>query len=366
MRSRWNLPIYAVYVVLCLGVIGYIVGQMGITGPGSHPYTVAITFHDAAGILANNEVFMNGTKVGHVDSVQPVDGNAVVTVAIDDQRALPIHPDAIAEVRKKNLLGETYVDIQRGSAAGAIPDGGAIPIDHTITSTQIDEVLAVLDPQTVQRVQLLINAAGGGLANNGDNMNAEAGSLNTLVTSLNGPAGELTVRQQQMQDIVLELQRFYDVLARQRDQVRQEFVVWNQVSAQMAAQEQAIGGTVQQADLFLTNLDGMLAGEGGNLHQAIQELPQALAQTNAFLDQGNPILEGLAPLRRSIHDVFPHLASSFADTDASGQHFWSVYSVSDCSQPQGNCGNTPAQTTSYGGTGGPATLWAMGAGDSSS
>jgi phospholipid/cholesterol/gamma-HCH transport system substrate-binding protein len=357
MRSRWNLPIYGVYLVICVTVIGYIVAQMGITAPGAKPYTLTVTFHDAAGILPNNEVFMNGTKVGHVDSVSAAEGNARVAVVVDDARALPIHPDAVAEVRKKNLLGETYVDLQRGSAPGTLPSGGSIPIEHTITSTQIDEVLAVLDPQTVQRVQLLINAAGGGLANNGDAMNAEAGSLDTTLNSLNGPAAELSARQQQVQDIVLELQRFYTVLAKQREQVRQEFSTWNDVMAQMAAQEQAIAGTVQQADQLLTSIDTLVSGQGANIRAAISELPGALQQANAFLDQSNPILSGIAPFRQSVHDVFPHLASSFADTDPSGQHFWSVYSV-NCGS---GCGADQPQTASYGSTG-SAPFWASAGG----
>lgn len=354
MRSRWNLPIYLVYLVLCLGVIGYIVGQMGLSLPGAHPYAVTITLHDAAGLLPNNEVFMNGTKVGHVDQVQAKSGNARVTVVIDNGHGLPLHPDAVAEVRKKNLLGETYVSLQRGSKPGSIQSGGDIPIGQTITSTQIDEVLAVLDPQTVQRVQLLINAAGGGLANNGGNLNAEASSLNTTLTQLNGPAAVLGARQEQVQSIILELQKFYGVLAGQRDQVRQEFVTWNQVMAQLAAQEKSIGGTIQQADQLLTNVDALVAGESGNVQKTLAALPGALAQTNNFLSQSNAILGAIAPYRRAVHDVFPHLASSFADTDASGQHFWSVYAV-NCNL---NCGTSAPQTASYGSTGDPTTLWA--------
>ena len=362
MRSRWNLPIYAVYAVLCVVVIGYIVGQMGLTAPGSNPYHLTVTFKDAAGLLQNNEVYMNGTRVGHVESVQPADNLAQVTIVIDDNRALPIHPDAVAEVRKKNLLGETYVDLQRGSGSGQLQSGGSIALDHTITSTQIDEVLAVLDPQTVQRVQLLINAAGGGLADNGQNLNDQASSLNSLLTNLNGPADVLGVRRQQMQDIILELERFYTVLAQQREQVRQEFVTWNQVMSQLAAQQQDIAGTVQQADALLTSLDTMLTGSGGaELQTIISRLPGALSQTNDFLAQSNNILNGIAPYRHAVHDTFPHLASSFADTDANGQHFWSVYSV-NCNS---SCGNQAAQTNAYYGDGGgydQATLWGTDAG----
>lgn len=359
MRSRWNLPIFVVYTVICSMVIGYVVAQLGINRPGTHTYSVSIDFHDAASLLAKNEVFMNGSRVGRVDTVDVQSGHAKVTVLIEDIRALPIHTDAVAEVRKKNLLGETYVDIRRGQGNQDIPDGGHIALDHTITATQIDEVLAILDPQTVQRVQLLINAAGGGLANNGDSMNSQAGSLDSLLTQLNGPANELGARRQQVQDIVIELQKWYDMLARQREQVRQEFTTWNQVTADMAAQENAIGGTVQQADTFLTALDSLVTGEGGNLRATLDGLPGALNNANAFLSHTNNILNAVAPERRAIHDIFPHLGSSFQDTDPStGQHFWSLYAV-NC--PAGsNCGSKAPASASNGTSGSNAAtpLWA--------
>jgi phospholipid/cholesterol/gamma-HCH transport system substrate-binding protein len=343
MRSRWNLPIWIAYTLFCLLVLGFIVRGLQFGVPWSHPYQVTATFADSDSILANNEVFMNGTKVGYVGSVAVNNGLAQVQLVFDHGSALPLHTDATAQVRKKNLLGETYIDLTRGST-GQIPSGGSIPINQTVPITEIDQVLAVFDPETVQRVQLLIDALGEGTTNNGDRMNASAASLNNLISALNGPATELSVRKQQVQDIVLELQKFYDVLAKQREQVRQEFGTWTAVMQQLAGQESAIGGTVRQADTLLQNLDALVSGEGGNLHATVAELPGTLTQLNSFLDQSSSILGNLAHYRTAIHDVFPNLGSSFFDTDPNNnnQHFWSVFSL-NCGS---NCsGSTSSQTT---------------------
>jgi phospholipid/cholesterol/gamma-HCH transport system substrate-binding protein len=341
MRSRWNLPIYLGYVALCVMVLGFVVRGLEFTVPWSHPYQVTATFTDADSILPNNEVFLNGTKVGYVGTVTVTGGHAQAQLLFDNGNALPLHPDATAQVRKKNLLGETYIDLTRGSQAGQIPSGGVIPVSQTVPITEIDQVLAVFDPATVQRVQLLINAVGEGTTNNGDNMNSQAGSLNQLVTALNGPAAQLSVRKQQVNDIVLELQRFYDVLAKQREQVRQEFGTWNAVMQQLASQELAIGSTVRQADTLLQNLDAIVTGNGANLHNTLSELPSTLTNLNSFLDQSNGILADIAKYRGAIHDVFPNLGSSFFDTDpnANNQHFWSVFSVNCGSNCTGQASN---------------------------
>lgn len=366
MRSRWNLPIYVAYIGICVTALGFIVLQMGITLPWSHPYRLTAVFQNGAGILANNEVFMNGTRIGRIDSVEAVDGKAQVTMVVEKSAGLPIYRDAAAQVRIKNLLGETYVEISRGDrSSGPLPDGGVLPIEQTITPVQIDEVLAVLDPQSRERLQLLINGAGDALANNGQNLNDQAGIVNNLFTSLNGPAAELKAREQQLDDVVLELQRFYDVLARQRDEVRQEFVTWNDVMAQEAAQNVAISGTIQQADTFLTSLNTLTSGEVANLRATFGELPQTITNLGSFLTQSNTILQSLTDsdkVLKGIHQIFLALGSSFADTDStvpstipnsfpdpqSGghfQHLWSVYSLSasGCSN-ETSCKNN---TSSY-------------------
>jgi phospholipid/cholesterol/gamma-HCH transport system substrate-binding protein len=352
MRSRWNFPIYMVYLVISVLAIGFIVAQMGLAAPWSHRYAVTAVFSDAADILSNNEVYMNGTKVGFVGDVSVVNGQAHVQLVLNDTHALPLHSDASAEVRKKNLLGETYIDVQRGSSGGQIADGGQIPVSQTVPITEIDQVLAIFDPQTVQRVQLLINALGTGTTNNGTNMNSSASSANQLITTLNGPALELSVRQQQVQDIVLELQRFYAVLAGQRTQVRDEFGTWNQVMAQLAGQEGSIGGTVQQADTLLQNLNSLVSGQSGNIRAILTSLPGALSSANTFLDESNTISSDLAPYRQYINDIFPALQTSFADKDPNGNHFWSVFSV-NCSTTI--CAGSSPSSYSAGSSG---DLWA--------
>src|SRR5205807_2567076 len=105
-----------------------------ITFPWQHPFQLTAVFSSGDGILAKNEVYISGVKVGRVDDVQAVGGHARVSMTIDDPKALPLHRDAGAEVRKKNLLNETYVEITPGTDAGGVmASGGEIPASHTLT-----------------------------------------------------------------------------------------------------------------------------------------------------------------------------------------------------------------------------------------
>jgi phospholipid/cholesterol/gamma-HCH transport system substrate-binding protein len=370
MRSRWNLPIYLAYVAICITALGFIVLQMGITLPWSNPYRLTATFRDGAGILANNEVFMNGTKIGRIDTVSAEQGQARVDMIVESATALPIYHDATAQVRIKNLLGETYVEINRGTPqSGQMPSGGSIPVQNTITPVQIDEVLAVLDPQSRERLQLLINGAGDALNNNGSNLNDQASTVNHLLTSLNGPAAVLQARQQQLDDIVLELQKFYDVLAKQRDTVRQEFGTWAEVMAQEAAQEASIKGTIVQADSLLTSIDTLVNGEVPNIRALFDELSPALSNLSGFLTNSNQILTPLTQTNvlKAVDAIFLNLGTSFADTDptradpsGNAQHLWSVYSVGCFGNQSGDPsqGCTGQKTSGFGASNAPNATWA--------
>jgi phospholipid/cholesterol/gamma-HCH transport system substrate-binding protein len=368
VRSRWNLPIYIAYVALCMTALGFIVLQMGITLPWSHPYKLTATFRDAAGVIANNEVLMNGTKVGRIEQVSADGGHAKIEMIIENPSGLPVYKDAAAQVRIKNLLGETYVEINRGTAnSGPMPDGGSITVARTITPVQIDEVLAVLDPQSRDRLKLLINGAGDALNNQGGNLNDQAHIVNDLFTSLNGPAGVLKVRQGQLENIVLELQRFYDMLAQQRETVRQGFATWADVMAQEAAQEQAIKGTIVQADTLLQHLDTLVRGEVPNIRALFDNLPGTLDALGSFLGKSNdilsPLVDGQAGTKvlKAVDAIFLNLGTSFADTDpavsqpgrfnpSGHQHLWSVYSVNcghDCTGKKDAAYNPPAPNSTW-------------------
>ena len=78
---------------------------MGIALPGSHRYSVTATFTDASDILVNNEVYMNGSKVGYVGAVSVQQGQAKVQLVIDNPTGLPLYSDALAEIR---VQGDRY------------------------------------------------------------------------------------------------------------------------------------------------------------------------------------------------------------------------------------------------------------------
>ena len=86
-----------------------------------------------------------GVKVGDVNEVHLEDGVAVVTVNMDEKYA-PVYRDAHVLLRPKTGLKDMYLALDPGTkAAGALPEGGTIPVANTLPDVNPDEVLASLD-----------------------------------------------------------------------------------------------------------------------------------------------------------------------------------------------------------------------------
>src|SRR5256714_1448520 len=163
MRSRANLPVFVAYVLLGLRAPAFLAVQMGgefVCGG----YRVDAIFKSGAELVAGDDVSMSGLRVGKVETLTPMSGATRVTMLLHHDFT-PVFKDARAVIRQKNLLGETYVELNRGNRAeGAIADGGTISQDHTLTPVEVDEVLNALDPQVRDQLAIVINTLGQGTA----------------------------------------------------------------------------------------------------------------------------------------------------------------------------------------------------------
>ena len=111
----------------------------------SYGYEVKATFTNSANISLKSPVRIAGVEVGKVISTER-DGDATtVTFTVDDS-GRPIHKDAFASIRPRIFLeGNFFVELDPGSPGSPeLGSGGTIPISHTSTAVQIDEVLTAL------------------------------------------------------------------------------------------------------------------------------------------------------------------------------------------------------------------------------
>lgn len=328
MRSTRNLPIFLAYAVASVLVLGYLATQMGGEFFFDHGYRVKADFATGAQLVAGDDVTISGLRVGKVDSLQPADGGAQAVLLIHTQYA-PLFKDAHAVVKSKNLLGETYVELARGTAgSGPMAEGGTIPQGHTLTPVEIDKILDVLDQGTRDRLAVLLNTLGQATAGNGENLNTSAGDLKVLAGALQRIATAVATQSSDLDILISSLRKVMDTLAAWHAEFRAMIADWDRLMAALAQREQALEGTFKQQDQVMQIFEQALSGNSAtSLHSAIQTAPQALDNTNHYLADSGVVFPALNDNAPSIAGLFYELSSVMSGSDPNGGHMWRVYSV---------------------------------------
>lgn len=108
-------------------------------------YELNATFANGANISVKSPVRIAGVNVGEVIEVGR-EGNATQVRFTVAEEGRPIHADAFAQIRPRLFLeGNFMIDLDPGSpSAPELGSGETIPIGHTSTAVQLDEIFTAL------------------------------------------------------------------------------------------------------------------------------------------------------------------------------------------------------------------------------
>src|SRR6266581_2137321 len=171
---------------------------------GNHPYTVTAYFLSAEGLTPQNDVVINGARVGKVASVSiapdngPSQGGAQVALEVEGSAA-PLHRGTRATIRPKGLLGNPFVELTAGPPSGvAIPSGGTLPLQDTASPVDLDQVMDLFDPQTRARIQTLTREGGTALADRGSDLNLFLQAMPGILQDTSTVTGKIAAQDQQL------------------------------------------------------------------------------------------------------------------------------------------------------------------------
>ncbi|MGI8845023.1 MAG: MlaD family protein [Thermoleophilaceae bacterium] len=156
----------AVCVLALLGAGAVLVGAKGEGTPSGTTYK--IIFDNAFGLADGGDFRVGGVKAGATPSFKATSANppkAEVTAKITVPGFGAFHKDATCTIKPQSLIGEYYVDCQPGSKdAPKLKKGATIPLSHTTSTIPQDLVNNILRRPYKERLRLIINELGTGLA----------------------------------------------------------------------------------------------------------------------------------------------------------------------------------------------------------
>lgn len=131
-----------------------------------------IVFDNAFGVVEGADFRVSGVAAGAVEEFDLTDSDpplALVEVSVDEPGLASFRADATCEIRPQSLIGEYYVNCDPGQADEPLLDD-TVPVGRTTGTIPLDLVNNIMREPQRERLPLLLNALGAGLAGRADDV----------------------------------------------------------------------------------------------------------------------------------------------------------------------------------------------------
>jgi phospholipid/cholesterol/gamma-HCH transport system substrate-binding protein len=281
-------------------VVAAAVGLVVMLSRGAGPYVIRVKLSDGAGLRQNSPVMIGGVQAGTV-KLHLGRGNQVIAELDVDRSQAPVGRDASVAISAVNFLGQKEAELTRGTVADPAPSGYQIPSSNVTVSTDLDQVLDVLDAGTRARLAILIDEAGTALTGRRQDFGAMMEQLAPSVAAGRAILSRLVGDTHTLAHLVTTSDRFVTQVNSQRGQLARLINTAGQAALSVAARRGQLAQTLSRAprtlatlQAFLTKLQATTAPLGpaaSNLTATAPAAEQALAQVAPFVAAARPMFD---------------------------------------------------------------------------
>ena len=281
-----------------------------------------------------------GVEVGEIASVKLRDGKAIIGMRIQPKYSR-LYKDASVLLRPKTGLKDMVAEVTPGTkAAGPLHEGDVIPVSQTLPDVNLDEILAALDSDTRDYLQLLLNdgAQGLGSEQKGRQLAQAIRRLEPTAKYAREINEGLAERRQNLARVVHNFSLLTDELGKKDTQLANFVQNSNAVFDTLAGQDaslrqilQKLPGTLETTQVTLgkvTTLADVLGPTLEDLRPAARALAPSLRQTRPFLRETTPIIrDEIRPFTRAALPTVKELRPAMRDLAATTPDLTASFSV---------------------------------------
>ena len=244
--------------------------------------------------MAGEQVRVAGAPVGSIALLEVTKHNqAAVTLQIDDARFAPFHANATCAIRPQSLIGEMYVDCDPGTTAapalGRIARGAGagsyyLPVTRTRSPVDFDIAQDIYREPVAQRLAIILNELGTGLAARGSDLNAVIHRADPALGNTDRVLKILAGQNRALAKLATDSAAVLTPLAKQRKSLADFVVQANTTAVASAARANDIARSIQLLPGFLRQLKplmvdlGTLADQGAPLAGELNASASALGR----------------------------------------------------------------------------------------
>jgi phospholipid/cholesterol/gamma-HCH transport system substrate-binding protein len=289
-------------LLLFVGLLSAVFGALAF---GSNlNYTVKLDFTNADGLVQNEDVTVAGVTVGSVKSLEVNGKLAVVTVEIADSHYTPLRSGSKALVRQLSMLGNKYVEIFPGpGSGGALASGSEIGIDNTTSPTDLDQINAIFDAPTREKLKVATLQGQIALGGRAQTLNNDLLQLRNLAVAAEPVTGVLDQHQATLDRATIAFDTFTQKLVREDVALRGLVNHGSSVLLALQAHDAELAGVLQHGDASFTRLDAVLNGNEGNLAALFARQPSSLKATDYAVNSSIPVTQAALPLMDPLFEL---------------------------------------------------------------
>jgi phospholipid/cholesterol/gamma-HCH transport system substrate-binding protein len=276
-----------------------------------HHYRVRAIFDNAGFVIPGEDVKIAGVKVGKISSLDVTkDFKAAVTLEITQPGYQDFRRDASCIVRPQSLIGERFVEctptqpravghkpppplrkIQRGAGKGDY----LLPVSNTQQAVDIDLIGDTMREPQRERLSLILNELGTGLAGRGKDLNEVIRRADPALQETDRVLKILASQNQTLKALAVNSDTILAPLARERAHVAGAIKHSSQVAEATAEKRGALAADIQTLPAFLDQLKPTMV----RLGQLADQSTPVLADLDANANDIDTLIQRLGPFSQA-------------------------------------------------------------------
>jgi phospholipid/cholesterol/gamma-HCH transport system substrate-binding protein len=195
-------------------------------------------------------------------------------------------------LRPKTGLKDMIVELDPGTkAAGALPEGGTIPVQNTAPDVNLDEVLSSLDADTRTYLQILVNSGGEAFGKK-------------------GYSADLRETFKRFEPTNRDLAKITGLLSQRRHNLRRVIHNFSLITSELGKRDVQLAQFVGSANRNFR----ALAAQDNNIRASLRELPPTLTTARTALGKADTLAKQLGPTLQALRPAARALGPALAAT----------------------------------------------------
>jgi phospholipid/cholesterol/gamma-HCH transport system substrate-binding protein len=313
---RGAVPVAAVLIVAAL------VALVLVTRDEEDAYRVRAIFDNAGFIIPGEDVKVAGVKVGSIEDVEVTpEFKAAVVLKIDDPAYQDFRADAKCIIRPQSLIGEKFVECEptQKRGVGAEPPGELrtidegpgegqrlLPVENTERSVDLDLLNDVMREPYRERLSIIVNELGIGLAGRGEDLNEVIRRANPALKEIDEVLRLLAKQNDDLESLAVEGDRIMQPLARERARVASAIDNSSEVAEATAERRADLEADIERLPRFLRELRPTMTRLGAlsdEMTPVLSDLGDVAPDINRFLLELGPFSQAGIPALDSLGEA---------------------------------------------------------------